>query len=354
MNDENMPTGEEIAPKVMGDIAGAIGVLMAYIGDQSGVYKAMEQAGPSSLEQLASITQINPRYLQEWLAGNTAQGYCQYDPSTDEYFLTAEQAALFAHEGEPTCLQGFFQCIVSQYETHKIASEVFQSGRGRPWGEHSNCCFCGTDRFFRPGYAANLISTWIPAVEGMEQKLRAGGKVADVGCGHGSSTILMAKEFPDSIIVGYDFHEPSIEIARQKAHDAGLKNIEFHVADAASFSGQQFDMVCIFDALHDMGDPVGVAKHIRDSLKDDGSFMLVEPLAGDNLVENSNPLGAIFYGFSTLICVPTAVAQNASYALGAQAGEKRLSQVLRDGGFRQVQRVSETASNMVLEAKGIA
>lgn len=351
MSDQASQQSEEITGKVFADIAGAIGVLMAFLGDQAGVYKTMEDAGPATLEKLSELTGVNQRYLQEWLACNTAQGYCQYNDSTGEYYLTEEQAALFAHEGEPTCLQGFFQCIVAQYETHETASDVFKSGRGRPWGEHSNCCFCGTDRFFRPGYAANLISSWIPSLQGMEGKLVAGARVADVGCGHGSSTILMAKQFPQSTIIGYDFHEPSIEIARQKARDEGLSNVEFHVSDAASFEGKDFDLACIFDALHDMGDPVGVAQHIRNSLKDDGSFMLVEPLAGDTLQENSNPLGAIFYGFSTLICVPTAIAQDASYALGAQAGEKRLSQVLRDAGFTSVERVNETPSNMVLEAR---
>ncbi len=341
----------ELFGKVLGDVGGAIGLLMAYIGDRAGVYKALEESGPCSHQQLADKMGLNARYLREWLSSNAAAGYVDYDAESDVFSLSPEQAALFSHEGEPTCMQGFFQAVVSQYETVEKAIDVFKTGKGRPWSDHSNCCFCGTDRFFRPGYAANLIENWIPALDGVDAKLKAGGKIADIGCGQGSSTILMAESYPESFVYGYDFHGPSIEIAKTRAEKAGLTNIEFQVVTAKDFPGENYDFACIFDALHDMGDPVGAATHIRNSLNDEGTFMVVEPLAGDNLGENLNLLSAIFYGFSTTICVPTSQAQEVGLCLGAQAGQKKLSQVLNDAGFSQVHRATETPTNMVLEAR---
>jgi len=249
-------------------------------------------------------------------------------------------------------MQGFFQSVVSQYETHADAVETFKSGNGRPWGDQSQCCFCGTDRFFRPGYAANLVENWIPALDGVEEKLKAGAKVADIGCGHGSSTLLMAEAYPDSTIIGIDFHEPSIEEAKAKARAAGVTNVDFQVAKAQDFDGKEFDFACIFDALHDMGDPVGAASHIKGALKDDGTFMLVEPLAGDNMAENMHPLGQIFYAFSTTVCTPASLAQEVGLGLGAQAGQKRLTEVLNQAGFTDVKRATETPTNMVLEVSG--
>jgi SAM-dependent methyltransferase len=290
--------------------------------------------------------------LRELLSSNAALGYVTYDSESEEFSLTPEQAAIFAHDGEPTCMQGFFQAVVGQYSTHDTALEVFQSGRGRPWAEHDSCCFCGTDRFFRPGYVANLAESWIPALDGVEAKLDAGALVADVGCGHGSSTVLMAQRFPNSTIHGFDFHEPSIEIARKNAEDAGVTNVEFILSSAKNIPDNDYDFACIFDALHDMGDPVGAATRIRDVLSDDGTFMLVEPMAGDTLIENMNPLGAVYYGFSTLVCVPTSKAQEVGLALGAQAGERRLTQVLADAGFTDIRRAAETPTNMVLQARG--
>jgi len=348
MNEEKF---NELFGKVLGDVGGAIGILMSYMGDQAGVYKVLEKAGPCTHEELAEKSGIDARYLREWLSSNVALGYIDYNPAKEHFSLSPEQAALFAHEGEPTCMQGFFQAIVSQYEAHETAVDVFKTGRGRPWSDHSSCCFCGTDRFFRPGYAANLVQSWIPALDGVDAKLKAGGKIADIGCGHGSSTLLLAQSYPNSTVHGFDFHEPSIEQAKAKAKAAGVTNIEFHTVAAKDYPGNDFDLACIFDALHDMGDPIGAATHIKQSLKPDGTFMVVEPLAGDSLAENLNVLSGIFYGFSTTICVPTSKSQEVGLALGAQAGEKRLTQVLNEAGFGNVRRATETPTNMVLEAR---
>ncbi len=346
----NMEKLEALSGKVMGDVGGAIGLLMAYIGDQAGVYRALEDAGPCSDEELARRTGLNQRYLREWLSSNAAFGYVDYDGDSDSFSLNPEQAALFSHEGEITCMQGFFQAVVAQYATHDTAVDVFKTGRGRPWGEHHQCCFCGTDRFFRPGYVANLVSNWIPALDGVEEKLKAGAKVADVGCGHGSSSLLLAESYPNSVVHGFDFHPPSIEEANHKAAAANIQNVDFQVSTAKEFPGQGYDLVCIFDALHDMGDPVGAARHIRECLKPGGVFMLVEPMAADSLADNLNLLSGIFYGFSTTICVPTSKSQEVGLGLGAQAGERRLTEVLTDAGFSHVRRATETPTNMVLEA----
>ncbi len=343
---------EELAGKVVGDVAGAMSLFMAYLGDQAGVYAAMEDAGPQTVEGLAARTGLNAKYLHQWLGSNSAAGYVTYDPEAETFSLTPEQALVFAREGHPACMQGFFQSVVSQFETQQKAVDTFRSGEGRPWGDHSQCCFCGTDRFFRPGYAANLIDHWIPSLDGVAEKLEAGAKVADIGCGHGSSTILLAQAFPNSTIHGIDFHEPSIAEAKAKADAAGVENIEFQVAKAQDFQGRDFDFTCIFDALHDMGDPVGAAAHIRSAMKDDGTFMLVEPLAGDRMEENLHPLGQIFYAFSTTICTPASLAQEVGLGLGAQAGQKRLTEVLNEAGFTNVRRATETPTNMVLEATG--
>jgi len=342
---------EVLAGKVVGDIAGAMGVLMAFIGDQAGVYAQLEKAGPITSDAFAAKIKMNPLYIREWLSSNAAQGYVNYDPSTERFSLAPEQAIVFAREGHPACMQGFLQSVLSQFESHEKASQVFQSGEGRPWGDQTSCCFCGTDRFFRPGYEANLLESWIPSLGGVETKLQNGGKIADIACGHGSSSILMAKAFPSSTVHGFDFHEPSIEQARKKARDAGVDNIEFQVTSAQEYPGHGYDFACIFDALHDMGDPVGAARHIRKSLSPEGAFMVVEPMAGDTLSENMHPLGAIYYAFSTTICTPCSLSQEVGLGLGTQAGQKRLTEVLNEAGFSSVRRASETPTNMVLEAR---
>ncbi|QZH74097.1 MAG: methyltransferase domain-containing protein [Erythrobacter sp.] len=342
---------EAMAGTVVGHVAGAVSLMMAYLGDQAGVFAAMDGEGPMALEQLAAKTGLEPKYLREWLGSVSAAGYVTFNPAAETFELTAEQALVFSREGQPACMQGFIQSIVAQYEMHEKAVQVFKSGEGRPWSEHSQCMFCGVDRFFRPGYAANLIPSWLPALDGVTDRLAAGAKVADIGCGYGTSTILMAKEYPASTFVGYDFHEPSIAKARERAAEEGLGNVSFEVARAQDYPGGDFDFACIFDALHDMGDPVGAARHIRESLKPDGVFMVVEPNAGDSMAENMHPMGQIFYGFSCMACVPASLAQEVGLGLGAQAGQARLTQVLNEAGFTQVRRATETPSNMVLEVR---
>lgn len=342
---------EELTGKVIGDVAGSLGLLMAYMGDRLGLYSALAEIGGATSKQLADATGLTERYVHEWLSATAASGYVNYDPKSASFSMTPEQTVVFAAEGHPACMQGFFQGVVSTYLDEPKVTEVFKSGEGLPWSEHNACLFCGTERFFRPMYAANLIDSWIPSLEGVSEKLEKGGMVADVGCGHGSSTILMAKAFPNSTFHGFDFHEPSIEHAVDRAKEAGVSNTKFEVVTAKDFPGTGYDLVTIFDALHDMGDPVGASAHIKSTLKDDGTFMLVEPFAGDALEENLHPLGAIFYAFSTTVCTPASRAQEVGLALGAQAGEKRLTEVLQEGGFSRVRRATETPTNMVLEAR---
>jgi ubiquinone/menaquinone biosynthesis C-methylase UbiE len=343
---------EEFASKVLGDVGGAFGLLLAYMGDQTGVYRALRIRGRCTPDDLAETAGVDARYLREWLGAQAAAGYVEFHPEDDTFSMTPEQATVLAHEGHPACMQGFIQLVVSQYATHDRAVEVFQSGAGRPWGEHDGCCFAGTDRFFRPGYAANLVEAWLPALEGVVAKLEAGAEVADVGCGHGSSTILMAQSFPKSTFHGFDFHPPSIDMARAKAAEAGVEgHTRFHAASAKELPALELDLVCMFDALHDMGDPVGAARRIRECLKPDGTLMLVEPLAGNHLSDNLHLLGQIFYSASTLICTPASRAQEVGLALGAQAGEGRLTHILREAGFRRIRRATETPTNMVIEAR---
>jgi 2-polyprenyl-3-methyl-5-hydroxy-6-metoxy-1,4-benzoquinol methylase len=338
--------------KVMEDIGGSFAVLLSFMGDQTGVYRTLRDIGPCTTTELATLSKVDERYLREWLSAQAAAGYVVYHDQDDTFSLTPEQAIVLAQEGHPACMQGLFQQLVSQLTTHDQAINTFRSGAGRDWGEHHACCFCGTDRFFRPGYAANLVDSWLPALEGITAKLRQGAKVADVGCGHGSSTVLMAQSYPQSIFYGYDFHEPSIQAATHKATDAGVSsNTHFVTSSAKTIDEGGFDLICMFDALHDMGDPVGAAAHLRECLRPDGTLMLVEPLAGDALSDNLHLLGQIFYSASTVICTPASRAQEVGLALGAQAGERRLTEVLKQAGFTRVRRAAETETNMVLEAR---
>ena len=343
---------EQLQGKVIGDVAGAMGLLLSYIGDRLDLYSALAEVSPATSDALAANTGLPERYLREWLSANAAGGYVEYDPATNQFSMTPEQAVIFATEGHPHCMQGFFQAVISAYMDEPKATGAFRSGAGLPWADHSSCLFCGTERFFRPMYAASLVDSWIPALDGVREKLERGGKVGDIGCGHGSSSIIMAQAFPNSTFYGFDFHEPSIEHARERARSAGVaRNTIFEVVTAKEFPGKDYDLVTIFDALHDMGDPVGASAHILDSLAPDGTFMLVEPAAGDSLEENIHPLGQIYYAFSTLVCVPASKAQEIGLALGAQAGEKRLTEVLNEGGFSRVRRATETPTNIVLEAR---
>jgi SAM-dependent methyltransferase len=341
-----------LAGKVVGDVAGAMALFMAYLGDKAGIFDKLDGAGRLTLDEAAARTGLNPKYLHQWLGSACAAGYVTFHPGDETFEVTPEQATVFGREGQPACMQGFIQLIVAQFATHDKAVDTFLSGKGRPWSDHLPCCFCGTDRFFRPGYAASLVSEWIPALEGVEAKLKAGAKIADIGCGHGSSTVLMAQAFPNSTVYGFDFHEPSIAEARAKAKAAGVANVHFEVARAQDYPGDGFDLACIFDALHDMGDPVGAARHIRETLKRDGTFMLVEPMAGDTMAENMHPIGQIFYAASTTVCTPASLAQEVGLGLGAQAGQKRLTEVLNEAGFTRVRRAAETPTNMVLEVAG--
>lgn len=342
----------DFAGKVLGDIGSAFAVLLSYMGDQTGVFRALRAVGPCSSTMLAKAANVDERYLLEWLSALAAADYVTYHLEDDTFSLNHEQTTVLAHEGHPACMQGLFQQLVAQISTHETAIDVFASGRGRPWGEHHNCCFCGTDRFFRPGYTANLISEWLPRLDGVVEKLEAGARVADVGCGHGSSTVLLAKAFPRSVFYGLDFHQPSISHAQEAAQAENVTgNTHFKMVSAADIEERGLDLVCMFDALHDMGDPVGAARHIRECLAPDGTFMLVEPLAGDSLSENLNLLGQVFYSASTVICAPASRAQPVGLALGAQAGEKRLTAVLREAGFTQIRRATESDANMVLEAR---
>jgi SAM-dependent methyltransferase len=342
---------EALAGKVVGNASAALAGLLVYIGDQTGVYQAMADGKSRTAEQIAAIANVDARYLKELLAANAANEYVNYDADSEQFHMTPEQVAVFATEDSPTNMQGLLQIIVAQYSEHDTAVEVFQSGKGRPWGEQHGCQFCGTDRFFRPGYEQNLVDNWIPALDGVKETLEAGGTVVDIGCGHGSSSVLMAETFPNSKIFGYDLHEQSIDDAKLKAANANVGNVEFGVADASNLPANDgYDFACIFDALHDMGDPVGVAQHIREGLKPGGTLMVVEPMAGDKIEDNLHALGGVFYAASTLICLPNSRSQDVGLCLGAQAGPKRLIEVLEEAGFGSVRVATTSATNIVLEA----
>jgi 2-polyprenyl-3-methyl-5-hydroxy-6-metoxy-1,4-benzoquinol methylase len=342
---------DALGQKVLGDVAGAMGAFMAYIGDQTGVYRTLAATGRTTSDNLAQRAGVDQRYLREWLSSNAACGYVDYHAEDDTFSLSPEQAAIFAVDGTTRNMQAFIQGLVAQIGAHETAVEVFRSGRGRSWSEHSGCTFCSVERGFRAMYEENLIQNWIPALDGVEARLRDGAKVADIGCGHGISAILLARNFPRSVVHGFDFHEPSIAAARSHAADAGTVNALFDVATAKDFPGQGYDLVCVFDALHDMGDPVGAALHIRETLAPGGTFMVIEPIAGDDLATNLTQLAGIYYGFSTTMCLPVSRSQEVGRCLGAQAGEKRLTEVLHEAGFTKVRRAISTDSNMVLEAR---
>jgi 2-polyprenyl-3-methyl-5-hydroxy-6-metoxy-1,4-benzoquinol methylase len=353
MAELNMEKLEALAGTVVGNANAAFAGLLAYIGDQTGVYRAMADGEPRSAEAIAGIAGVDPRYLKELLSANAANAYVDYDAETECFSLSPEQVAVFATEESPANMHGLLQIIVAQYVEHETAVEVFRSGKGRPWGDQHPCQFCGTDRFFRPGYIANLVDNWITSLDGVKEKLEAGASIADIGCGHGSTSVLMAQTYPSSHVYGFDIHGPSIEDARSKAIAAGASNISFAQGEASSIPANGgYDFVCVFDALHDMGDPVGVARHIRASLAPGGTLMVVEPLAGDNTEDNLHALGGVFYAASTLICLPNSRSQEVGLCLGAQAGPKRLIGVLEDAGFTSVRIATTSATNLVLEARG--
>jgi SAM-dependent methyltransferase len=342
----------EFIGKMLGDLGGALSVPLVRIGDRLGLYKALHASGPMTPAELAAKTDIAERYAREWLSHQAASGYLTYDPGTGKFTLPPEQAMVFAEPDSPVYMQGGFDVAMAMMENQALVESAFLTGKGVGWGEQSQCLFCAAGRFFRPGYHNNLVASWLPALNGVVAKLERGGTVADVGCGHGFSTVIMAKAFPKSTFVGYDFHPGSVEQARTHAEQHGVvANTRFEVAMASEFPGKDLDLVTFFDCLHDMGDPVGAARHVRQALKPDGSWMIVEPAASDRLEDNLNPVSRLYYAASTMICVPTSLDQPVGAALGAQAGLAKLSSVIRDGGFGQVRKATETPFNMVLEAR---
>ncbi len=334
------------------DFGATFSAALIRIGDRLGLYKALAKSGPQTPAELAKATGTTERYIREWLSNQAAGGYVTYDAATGKFHLSAEQAFTMADETSPVFLPGAFQVALAAVKAEEKLAENFKSGAGLGWHEHHHSLFEGTERFFRPGYAANLVAAWIPSLEGVEAKLKNGARVADVGCGLGASTILMAKSYPKSEFVGFDYHEGSIESAKQRAKDAGVgPRIRFEVSSAKSYPGTDYDFVTFFDCLHDMGDPAGASTHVRSTLKSDGTWMIVEPFAGDKLEENLNPVGRAFYGASTLLCTPASLSQEVGLALGAQAGEKRLREVVTSGGFTKFRRANETPFNLVFEAR---
>jgi SAM-dependent methyltransferase len=337
--------------RFVGDLGAVMHAATIVVGDQLGLYKRLAD-GPTDVESLARLTETDPRYLREWLSAQAASGYVEYDAATQRFSLSEEQAFALAQEGSPAFIPGAFQIAVAQFKAIPKMMQAMRTGLGLGWHEHDAALFHGTERFFRPGYAANLVSNWLPALEGVEARLKAGALVADIGCGHGASTIIMAQAHPSSTFVGFDYHEPSIQHARKAASDAGVAGrVSFEVARAQDFPGMDYDLVAMFDCLHDMGDPVGAAAHVRTSLKPDGTWLIVEPFANDRLEDNLNPVGRIFYSASTFICTPASRSQEVGACLGAQAGEQRLREVVTQGGFKRFRRAAETPFNLVLEAR---
>ena len=336
----------------VGDLGAAATTALVLIGDKLGLYRAMADSEPVTSAELAERTGTRERYVREWLCQQAASGYLTYDPATRRFRLPPEQAMALADEESPAFIPGAFQLVAAMVKDEPHIAERFRSGDGFGWHEHHHDLFEGTERFFRPGYLGNLLSAWIPALDGVQAKLEAGAHVADIGCGHGASAIIMAKAFPSSTFVGSDYHEGSIDAARKRAAEAGVADrVSFEVSTAQSFAGTGYDLVATFDCLHDMGDPVGAARHVRESLAPDGTWLVVEPFAGDEVSDNLNPVGRVYYSFSTMLCVPNALSQHGDTALGAQAGEGAIRKVVSQAGFEGFRRAAETPFNLVFEAR---
>jgi SAM-dependent methyltransferase len=336
--------------KAVGDIGAAMSANMVLLGDRLGLYKAMAKIGAVTPAELAKATKTAERYVREWLSNQAAGGYVSYDAATGKFTLPDEQAMALADESSPCFLPGAFQVIAATFVAEPKIEKRFKTGKGLGWDQHDHRLFEGTERFFRPNYVGNLVTNWIPALDGVEAKLKKGVLVADVGCGFGASTILMAKAYPNSTFFGFDYHKPSIKAARERAKEAGVKNVTFKKAKSTDYPGKGYALVAHFDCLHDMGDPTGAAEHVRKTLAPDGTWMIVEPFAGDRVEENLNPVGRVFYAASTMICVPASLAYKGP-ALGAQAGESRLRDVVMKGGFTRFRRATQTPFNLVLEAR---
>jgi SAM-dependent methyltransferase len=353
-----MSTIEIDSEKLMGfvfravdEVGATLNTALVVMGDKLGLYRAMAGAGPLTPAELAERTGTAERYVREWLSAQAAGSYVTYDPDSGRYTLPPEQAVALTESDSPAYLPGFFQIALgSVIDSPRIVDRA-RDGGGLGWHEHVHDVHEGCERFFRPGYNAHLMAEWLPALDGVVDKLERGGRVADVGCGHGASTILMAKAFPNSSFDGFDYHEEGIETARIRASEAGVDNVKFHTEPAAAYSGSGYDLVTMFDCLHDMGDPVGAARHVGSTLAPDGTWMIVEPAAGDRVEDNLNPVGRAYYAFSTLLCTPASLSQEVGLALGAQAGEARIHDVVQAGGLTRFRRVAETPFNNVFEAR---
>lgn len=338
--------------KMLGDLGGAMSVPTVRLGLRLGLFDALADSPATAADLARRAGGLHERYVREWALAQAANGYVDYDPASEQFSLSPEQAMVFHHRDSPVYLAGAFELVAAMIEAEPKVEECFRHGKGVRWGDHAGCLFCATGAFFRPGYVNNIVQAWLPALDGVEAKLHAGARVADVGCGVGFSTLLMAEAYPESNFVGYDFHEPSIDEARRHASEHGLGDrVRFEVATAKHIAEQGFDLITMYDCLHDMGDPRGCAQHMREILAPGGSWMIVEPIAGDAPQQNMNPVGRLYYNASTMICVPTSLDQEVGEGLGAQAGEAKLTEVIRQGGFESVRRAAEGPFNMVLEAR---
>jgi SAM-dependent methyltransferase len=338
--------------KMLGDVGAAMGASLMLIGDKLGLYKTLTAKGPMNSSELARATGTSERYVREWLSAQAASGYVEYNAASNKFSMTPEQTLVLGDDDSPVFMGAVGSVVAATLLDEPKVSDAFKTGKGVGWNQRSECLFCGTARFFRTAYKHHLVQEWLPALDGVVEKLKRGAGVADVGCGHGISTRLMAEAFPNSRFSGFDYHPGSIEAARQTVKDAGLGDrVRFDVHSAKTYPAGNYDLVCFFDCLHDMGDPVGAIKHVRETMADDGTCMLVEPFANDRLEDNLNPIGRIFYAASTVICTPASLDQEIGLALGAQAGEARLREVARQGGLTRFRRATETPFNLILEAR---
>jgi 2-polyprenyl-3-methyl-5-hydroxy-6-metoxy-1,4-benzoquinol methylase len=343
---------EAFINRFAGDFGAAMHASTVVVGDKLGLYRALADKGPTDAAALALATDCDVRLVQEWLDAQYVSGYCHFSSQTGTYWLSPEQVAVLADPDSPAFLIGSMTIAASTAKDEEKVREAFKTGKGLAWHEHHHDLFHGTERLFRPGYAANLVSAWIPALDGVAETLTGGGTVADLGCGHGASSILLAQAYPHATIVGFDSHHASIDVARKRAAEAGVADrVHFEVSSAQDFPGTGYDLICIFDALHDMGDPASAAQHIRQALAPEGTWLLVEPMAGESLDDNVNPVGRIFYAASTFICTPAAQSQAGGYALGAQVPEATLAQLSADAGFSRFRRATETPFNRIFEAR---
>jgi SAM-dependent methyltransferase len=343
---------DDFLGKAIGDLSSTVSAALTVIGDRLGLYRSLAAAGSSTVEELAAASDTAVAYLRPWAANQAAGGYLSYDPSTERFWLTPEQVAVLADEDSPAFFPGAVQLALATIRSLPAIQERFSTGEGFGWHEHDRDLFLGTERFFRPGYMVDLVPTWLPAMDGVVDKLARGAAVADVGAGHGASTILMAQAFPNSTFVGSDYHEASVIVARRRAEEAGVgERVSFETHDATDLPAAAYDLVTMFDCLHDMGDPVAAARAVRRALRPDGAFLLVEPAAGDRLVDNLNPLGRLFYAASTMVCTPASLAQPGGVALGPQAGPALLTRVLTDAGFTDVSVIHRSPVNLVFQAR---